>query len=761
MQQLNGCSWWEPDDISDESMFIPEMAPDAKFDPFFLSIWDYYGLPQGTDPYTDRTAEPSGMNIDSLNSSEWQRYLGVSNGEFPIDSVLYVVTEASIDTLISLSQGKTPLVRAYRAATGKGEWTPAFQYLKKSKQLSKALRIGEYYWGEFNADTTKLRGLKLDFLEGYRKVPQAFLRTRYAFQYVRTCRAVGDYAEATDFVKKQLKLDASKDGSMFYRIRAAMAGCLYMQGQFAESNLEFARLYELGDPYRYPAFQSFHPQHEVEWNQTLKLAANAHERVVLWHLLGVYADPLRGMKEIIKLEPQSEYLPLLLTRAVQIAESHRINNPRYNNDELFQMDPEWASDTNFTIDPLFSWKKLKGDDFLELLQVTESTAKIRKADQPLWFLAAAYLHWINNNPNSAAQWIADALRLQAPRAVNNQIRILELLVELQRSGAQLDAAAEARILERIQALPNNETRAENSLRYTLRFISNVYRAKGDSVWAELAFPLPDAYFSTTPDVQPFIDLYLHREAQSPFRRFLIDRYPLKLYDLYDIQATQAIYRLDFKEAQAIYAKDPQAGTQGLFGNPFNHRIVDCHDCDHLMKKTVTYTKRSFVDKMLAIAADIENNPDSKARAFSAFTYASGLYNMTWYGNARVVHSTAVSMDYFDSNRFSYWDDADKPATGSYYDCLPAQKYYLMALEGSRDKEFQAKCVWMAAKCEHNHWLETEYQARGEDAFRSGEYFRKLRNEFADTRYYQSVLSECGYFCQFIQGPGRPDCIRNK
>ena len=195
------------------------------------------------------------------------------------------------------------------------------------------------------------------------------------------------------------------------------------------------------------------------------------------------------------------------------------------------------------------------------------------------------------------------------------------------------------------------------------------------------------------------------------------------------------------------------------GNPFNYRMVDCHDCDHQMKQRITYTKRSFVEKMIELKAKGDNEKDPVERSNNYFLFANGLYNMTYYGNARLVSSTVVNWNYSDSNRFSRYNENDKKSS-DYYDCKNALTFYLMAKELNSNQEFKAKCTWMAAKCEHNLWLESEYISDESIDFEAGIYFKQMKEQFANTNYYKDVIGECGYFCQYINSADSK-CIKNK
>jgi hypothetical protein len=132
--------------------------------------------------------------------------------------------------------------------------------------------------------------------------------------------------------------------------------------------------------------------------------------------------------------------------------------------------------------------------------------------------------------------------------------------------------------------------------------------------------------------------------------------------------------------------------------------------------------------------------------------------MTYYGNARRVSVTVVDFEVMYDNYNSTINNEKE--IFHYHDCREAELNYLKAATLNTKREFQAKCMWMAAKCEHNIWLETEYDEETTGDFIAGKYFNLLREKFSDTKYYSEIIYECGYFCQY-NNPGELFCIRNK
>ncbi|MBC7865374.1 MAG: hypothetical protein IAF38_20530, partial [Bacteroidia bacterium] len=76
-------------------------------------------------------------------------------------------------------------------------------------------------------------------------------------------------------------------------------------------------------------------------------------------------------------------------------------------------------------------------------------------------------------------------------------------------------------------------------------------------------------------------------------------------------------------------------------------------------------------------------------------------------------------------------------------CSNALNYYLLAAENSEDKEFKAKCTFMAAKCE----LNASYSKKG---LGEDKYFGILQKDFSKTKYYSEILKECSYFRYYVK-----------
>src|SRR6185436_15382540 len=139
------------------------------------------------------------------------------------------------------------------------------------------------------------------------------------FQIIRLLYYTRQFAEAERYFERHQNV-FTDDTSPKYRAIAAVAGAYYKEKKYGRANYLFSRVFDQFPPLKAQSYFSFHPMEDEDWRETLSLAKTAHEREVLWQLLGIYADGLEAIDQIYRLNPRSALLPLLLVREVNKAE---------------------------------------------------------------------------------------------------------------------------------------------------------------------------------------------------------------------------------------------------------------------------------------------------------------------------------------------------------------------------------------------------------------------------------------------------------
>lgn len=140
------------------------------------------------------------------------------------------------------------------------------------------------------------------------------------------------------------------------------------------------------------------------------------------------------------------------------------------------------------------------------------------------------------------------------------------------------------------------------------------------------------------------------------------------------------------------------------------------------------------------------NPKDAANNY--LLMGNGFYNMSYFGNSRLFYDTKFVED--DSYGYSTTEKSNENEI--FYSTAKAKEYYLKAMSASNNKNMQAKCCWLLAKCEQaNYYIHGSDipQKENSDIF-VGEYYQKMKTEYSKTKYYKEVIKECGYFAKYVK-----------
>jgi penicillin-binding protein-related factor A (putative recombinase) len=84
-------------------------------------------------------------------------------------------------------------------------------------------------------------------------------------------------------------------------------------------------------------------------------------------------------------------------------------------------------------------------------------------------------------------------------------------------------------------------------------------------------------------------------------------------------------------------------------------------------------------------------------------------------------------------------------------------YYQKALVAAITNEQKAKCFYMISKCERNEYYNAKYKlvtswweiSDDKINFLAWDGFKTLKKDYSQTKYYQEVINECGYFRTYV------------
>lgn len=753
-QLLVACAGYDEESIINYSAFAPEIIEQPKYSPFFFTYADLYP----NDPTYNQASS------DDYNINEWFAFFDKKISKEDLSWLIYRSTPEQLDAIhISLWEGaKLPDTLQQKTLINlrlKDELSEIINYLRLVKRAETVFSpyTSDWYQPVIN-DSANAVPFQKEFLKGFVRNSNLFLKHRYGFQLIRAYFYSNEFRKAADVMKLMPALKA-QNGSIYYRCLGYKAASLYRLKLYKESNLIYAQLYDEYEPQQISSYRSFHMLDDTSWTSNVAMANSLKHKENMWQLYGIYANPLYAIHHLYELNPKSDLIPLLVVRNVNIIETEDLQYPTtvYDNEDQWQY-------YNYKMDPFIDSNLIAHHwDFdysnkQKVLQVLHRIIEDRKVPAITPYLvSAAYLHALAKQYTEALKLSNEALKLSSNALIINQAEIIKAFVLVMQAN-NIDEAKEIEIVNQLNLINTSKpvaSRAPNAVDYVMYILGKKYQEQGNSLKSELCYASSLDYYKNSDDADAMIN-FMEKSQHNAFETYILKRYHLKRNHVYNIKGIRLLYEYNYKDAIALFEKLNEA--EPLYADPFTMRAVDCHDCDFRDTLKVIYTRKTFAQRMMLLQQSIENEKNKETAAQNAMLYANALYNMTYFGNGRFIAETPIS--WLEDNYYTDFDHRKNRAE-SYYNCTEALNYYTKAQNLTKNKEIAAQCAWGAAKCEHNLKLMDylPWLTKVPVDFEAGTYFLEMKTKYADTKYYKEVLNECGYFCTYITKD--TTCIRDK
>lgn len=744
------------------SNFTPETFADKSYAPLFLSGGIFYGI--GFD-----TEHNSRFNKDI--KSDWGTYL---KGKIDTTTVNYfLIGDEKPDYY---SENKS-------AIKNKEEIKDLHVYYKSKKENKSSLKWGkkislkddkvksfvEFLYLAQKIETVSINrdywsydpvvaktfndGKMIQSIENvYNITSDPFLKNRYWFLTMKARFYSNNKQKAIDFFNKTEK--SVPKNVLYYRALSYVAGVNHKQKKYATSNYLYAQVFDKCPELRIVTAYSFSPKNEADWNKALTMAKNNKEKAALWAVRGYYKDEKQSIEKIYELDPKSEHLNYLATRLVNRQEE-AINNS-------FQKDGgENQPMKKLTVAENKTENQIKVDQ--KTLDLIAKISAAGNTDRPyLWDLSLGYLQTLKGDYASADKNFDKAVKtLPKTELAGMQLRLLRFVNNLSKIDKLTDKN-EKTILADLNwlyfELPKNykgqEFRYQNASSWSRSYLSTLYREKGNPVMAEI---YGESRYSYWNDGNSFYDnekvlldmkAFLSKSNKSEIESIGAGIYSLKLKDINNFQAVQATFKNKIPEAIEYMKQTDSVQYSKFLGNPFNGNIKDCHDCDHTAYQKRKYTFMDFLTTIKEMQGKLAQKEDVYT---NSLLLGNAFYNITHFGNGRTFYE--ITIVGYGSSPYSFRDSMKRMITN----CDLPKMYYQKALEAAITKEQKAKCIYMLAKCERNEYYNNKYNnlknwwEADDDKinFIAWSGFKALQKDYSDTKYYQDVIAECGYFNTYV------------
>lgn len=716
-EDAEACAGWEP-----------SIADMTTFDPGVLGEDSWGGLEY--DPFTEGFGGGCTECATKVMLEDWHGYLKDSVAPADWEQVLLKASLADVFAIEQRLTGKSQKVpKGFETSS---LWTaPA----AAQKQLYAAVEFVELLkrmepnvtfemWEQKQRPADPLVKELAAAQRGQKAAKDPFLQQRYAFAVLRALFYRKEWAKAVQYFDGNAKTFAAPSADLSWRARYYAAGALRKDGRPARANLELARIHAAYYPLTGLAIQDFKPAEEVDWKDTMKLAKDKADKVALWRMVGLKHDPLAAAQEILKIDPKSSLVPLLVVRELGRAES--------------------MIDATFTNTPAKAQIEAQRRAYVRLDALAQRLAATPGTAKPwLYDLIAGHIAAKRGDLTATRARMAKAIAgAPADKRIASQVKA-SLAIALV-ADWKLNPQNEAELATLMRDVDpafgrmssvKNEVRTKLALAYAAankivdaEFLAHTVTDDFDGMDSSLAHMVNAKWQSV-----PFLKEMIARTQQrtTEFDRFVIEGSHAKESLELDL-AVRLTLDGDFAGAKAVFDKTG-AKSELLGTDPFVIHVIDCHDCDHdKFGAKSTWTHKNLVGRLAELELTAKGGGEAGAQA--ALAIGNALYNITHHGNARSFTG---------------------PTHQSTTDARLAERYYKKVYDSSGNRELKAKAAWLAAKAELGTMIFREEAARPEAFVDAGPMTPKtwfpIFARFSNTKYYQEVLRDCGRFSAYVAG----------
>ncbi|MBI1221804.1 MAG: hypothetical protein GC180_04290 [Bacteroidetes bacterium] len=702
---------------------IPES--DNNWDPYApYYSWGYSLFGRSDDP-----------NATVLNNMEsWQVELKSDNVE-AIRSLIFESSESSLLQLISSIKDDKALPKEWEnnplaQQLKKNKKSPVLDYLSFAKKCEKHVTRESNWWE--NSEPSDETGMHQLLEEGERllkKCKDKELKERYRYQILRLHFYLGEYQAVNAYYAQHFS-DSKWNNKLRFQAANYDFGAAFRLAHKQDSMppaekasliLKLSNAFQNCEDCAITYFEDLHFFNAQDYFEAARSTELPQQKIDIWMLGSLRSIPPHvALDKILDIDPNAPEIRSIMDRMLENSQQERFL--RYES----TLTDYFASE---------EWNQI-------CMALRKGSINKKATDRAQFSFLLAYFDYISGKFHQARKELENASLLPGSEnlALQHQQRVLRSLLDLETWNSKILNNAHLLIGQLNEVLAINHPELTE---YTFRRLEELASNNGQMNLERLLFASMYRDIESElsyPDILMLESSFKNQE-KNVIERWVSKNQKLKMSTLMEWKGNTLLAMHRFEEAAEAYK---QAGHSSMLNtDPLHIRINDCHDCDH-RELPGHYTQLRFCEEMVYL-----NNEAEKGNALSAFQYANGLYNITWFGNSRDAISYHLQSE----------EETEHP---SFYSMSLAYPAYERALKLTRDPEFKAKIHFMMAKCEQN-----EYDTDGSNVSYHSYYgedlpcdpiknqeFRKnfliLKKQFANTEFYKMALKECSYFEHYVR-----------
>lgn len=740
----------DPDPYDYYISFFSPLTKGGGYEPFYYTSMSQF--------YADPTPSEETANV-----ADWQNYTGSKVTEKDIRECIYTYTAEQLSAIATGNNSLPDSVKqnSFAQFLLKDKNQEAAQYLSFAKTCEPAV-INADPWSVPERNNILLGNLYKTGEELLNKAKDKDIRDRYAFQLIRLKHYRKDYHDAITafdhfFEGKELS------SLVYFKALALKAGALLRLKDSVQSAYIFSRVFEKAPSLRISCFTS------LMWCNTTRkqvypLCKDNHEKAMVAAVYGfANSEPdVDALRQVYALDPASPALNILLAREINKMESD------YLSPTLEEAQPGYVSYRSSSAEE----KKALITRTNALQTVVDSlVSKGQLKDMDLWRVSSAYISYIRRDYPAAQAKLAE-VKTKDP-AVKDQWEIVRLLVNINQQKV-IDNAFESSLLASLKWLDSktpqnpktNEWWTGTDKSYIFRktyrnllfaVLAPRYHQQGDQVKEVLVRGRCDSLYmngwgvsgqtaigQVTDDMKSAdllkLNDFLHQPTKTPYETYLAGFFPKSL-NMNKVIGESYMRVHDFANARDWFKKVP-AAVQAVSYQVFREQLQDFGEDTARAGFNKPITQQQFCERMVQLEEKMKTAP---VPSNVYYEYASGLFSISYYGK-----TWYFVKDYRPSTLW-YESKCDKdPFEKQYFGCYNAESYYLKAAQASTDREYRARCAFMAARCSQKHTAENTDHDKYVTALIRNRYFPLLKDNFGQTKFYQQVYNQCSYLRDYVK-----------
>lgn len=602
-------------------------------------------------------------------------------------------------------------------------------------------------WQAPPRDTEAMQRLIEEGRRHFLRAESHYVRLRYAYQLIRLAHYSGAYAQVEELWEFLLpKVDRRKPSLIYYWTLSHLAGAQLRLGKEVDAAYHFMQVFLHCPSMRLTAAQSFRIDSDEQWQAVYNRCWDNAERAALFAMRATQRNSkaVVDMEQIYRLQPQSEFLEVLLVREIRKLERELLG---------VQFDAERKNSRQFFTIP----REEAGSYTIDLQRFTRTVNKNGTAHRPeLWLIAEGYLEFLAANYYDAARTFRQARRQVDNPLLEEQLQVFELALTIA-SWTEVTEEVEIEAYRLINSEPLYEKYPyfDAFLRQKLAFLYDKAGQSGKAFlvehsWKELRYNPPVYILNDLIALSESVDL-------NRFERQLLedeDGNSIQ-YALIDIKGTHLFGQDQLEAANEVYKKIPRAERE-QFGKfyPFRERMRECIHCPIPMLDTLAYNRPDLISRLLNLEYDARADRNKGIEYF----YLLGLafYNMSYYGyswNARDYFRSGANWGYRnDENVYPSYNSSF--GNKEYKNLGRAINYFetvrVMASTDTSRLEMAARATFLAARCRQKMYFNSpEYENPGYNIIpnlpeKYMDYYQLLLKDYKDTEFVEGALQECKY-----------------